>query len=462
MTVPGRLRRLAVRVVGLVLLVAFAAVVPTAPGSDAAVPAAPLPAGWCGPDETALDRPDTVIGSQVHVVYAVADGEPSRFAEFAPLIARDLAGVDEWWRAQDPTRTPRFDLAAFPGCDTEFGGLDISSIRLEPGADTTSSNGALVSAVERALAANGAVDTKKYLVYLDAAPPFDVCGVSRASSTRGGALIPSIVLLQGYAGCFVERVGTGDDWPAAIAAHELLHSLSDPFVRAQPPNACADASHVCDGLVDILAADPFSPSKLSQRVLDLNHDDYYAHGEARWDVQDSAWLWQLDQPAGELTVHVDGDAGGTLRIGTDAACTTTCTYRAAFSTVPVVAEAPVESVFVGWTGNCANDDSDEVARCDVGVIGPVAARADFAPAYTLRVTAGVGGRVTVTGEDEPCLAYCLVDAAAGRRTMLVARADPRYEFVRWRGACRGTGRRCVVRAPAAASREAVAVFRTES
>ena len=121
----------------------------------------------------------------------------------------------------------------------------------------------------------------------------------------------------------------------AIAAHELLHSLSDPFVRAQPPNACPDESHVCDGRVDILATDPFSPPKLSQRLLDLNHDDYYAHADPRWDVQDSAWLWQLDQPSGQLTTHVDGDAGGSVRIGTDAVCATTCTYRAGFSIVPV-------------------------------------------------------------------------------------------------------------------------------
>src|SRR5947207_277825 len=92
---------------------------------------APLPGAWCGTDETAADRPDLVAGKQVHVVYAYPSDSPDRFVEFAPKIARDLAGMDSWWRSQDPTRTPRLDLAAFPGCDSEFGALDISSVRLQ-------------------------------------------------------------------------------------------------------------------------------------------------------------------------------------------------------------------------------------------------------------------------------------------------------------------------------------------
>ena len=35
-------------------------------------------------------------------------------ATWSRAIVRDLAGVDTWWRSQDPLRTPRFDLADVP------------------------------------------------------------------------------------------------------------------------------------------------------------------------------------------------------------------------------------------------------------------------------------------------------------------------------------------------------------
>ena len=86
--------------------------------------AAPLPSAWCGTDEVATDRPDLVAERQMHVIYAYPSDSPDRFTAVARDIIRDLAGVDSWWRSQDPTRTPRFDLATFPNCDNEFGALD--------------------------------------------------------------------------------------------------------------------------------------------------------------------------------------------------------------------------------------------------------------------------------------------------------------------------------------------------
>src|SRR5689334_18244598 len=88
-------------------------------------------AQWCGgTDETAVDRADTVGGQQIHVVYAHASDVPDHFAQDVPKIVRDVAGVDAWWRGQDPTRTPRFDLAPFLFCGSKFGALDISSVQL--------------------------------------------------------------------------------------------------------------------------------------------------------------------------------------------------------------------------------------------------------------------------------------------------------------------------------------------
>jgi hypothetical protein len=109
----------------LLAVVVACALVPAAPAA-----AAPLPNSWCGPDESPKDRPDLVVGKQVHVVYAYPTDWADRFGDMARTIVRDLAGVDTWWRSQDPLRTPRFDLAAFPDCPTEFGNVDVSSMPL--------------------------------------------------------------------------------------------------------------------------------------------------------------------------------------------------------------------------------------------------------------------------------------------------------------------------------------------
>ena len=78
---------------------------------------------WCGASQpTALDRkPDGDLSSlrNVHVTYAVPADATSRFATFASAIATDTAAVDAWWRREDPSRTPRYDLFAFPGCTSE-------------------------------------------------------------------------------------------------------------------------------------------------------------------------------------------------------------------------------------------------------------------------------------------------------------------------------------------------------
>src|SRR5262249_52502108 len=88
-------------------------------------------AGWCGADRVAPDRlPAAVAGSRVPVVSAApADGE-DRFSASATPIVADLSALDAWWRREDPTRTLRFDLFAFPSCPGGLDVLDLSTVRL--------------------------------------------------------------------------------------------------------------------------------------------------------------------------------------------------------------------------------------------------------------------------------------------------------------------------------------------
>src|SRR5438552_119644 len=80
-----------------------------------------------------------------------------------------------------------------------------------------------------------------------------------------------------------------------VGAHELIHALGalPDGDRAHP--CPGDAGHPCDSTSDILY--PYaSGGPLSSLILDVNHDDYYAHPDSDpWvDIQDSRWLHRLD------------------------------------------------------------------------------------------------------------------------------------------------------------------------
>src|SRR6185312_807014 len=147
------------------------------------------PSEWCGPRESATDLPDSVTSYQVHVIYAVGADGLDNLASRATPIARDLAMDASWWQAQDPTRTPRFDMASFPGCDSQFGNLDISSVRL-PGTvaewEALGTQDALTR-VRTSLTTTFTDTHKKYVVYLDTPVASDKCGVALSGLTQNAS-----------------------------------------------------------------------------------------------------------------------------------------------------------------------------------------------------------------------------------------------------------------------------------
>ncbi len=245
-----RVRIGAAVVVGLLLIV----------GTPVIASAAPTPSEWCGPGESATDLPDAVTSYQVHVIYAIAADGPDNFGSRVTPIVRDLAMGDSWWQSQDPTRTLRFDLASFPGCDSTFGSLDISSVRL-PGTvaewEALGPQDALTRA--RTSLASTFTDThKKYVVYLDTPVASDKCGVALSGLTQSAyAGASAVVFLQPTAtrNCLVGGLGTGA-YPAMVVFHELIHTLQPSptsIATATPPHLC-DGNHVCDDSQDIMAS----------------------------------------------------------------------------------------------------------------------------------------------------------------------------------------------------------------
>jgi hypothetical protein len=218
----------------LLLVVLLIAAAPQA--ARAAAPFTP----WCGGgEEAAADRqPDAVSAFQIHVVYALPSDGTDRFAERVSLIDTDAAAMDVWWRGQDPTRTPRFDLHTFSACASIFGQLDVSFARLPHDGAFYGSTGEQYRLIRSDLDAAGFGDPdKKYLVYYDgpalAKGAGVVCGQSETGITEGGPSAYSIVYLGDFcaSGLGVGGVAT------VTATHELIHGLN-ALVTPGPPHPC--------------------------------------------------------------------------------------------------------------------------------------------------------------------------------------------------------------------------------
>jgi hypothetical protein len=393
----------------LLVLLAAAAALWGAPGAFAA--------GWCGSGESAVDRPDTTTGAQVHAIWAIPADSPDTFATGAGQIADDLASISAWWVGQDPTRTPRIDSAPFPAGTC----ADISFVRLpQPASAFVGASGALLT-VESDLATTGFGNLfKKYIVYFDGpSVQENVCGISDGNFSSGPTF--SLVLLSGCQGIPTD----------GIAAHELLHGLGALPLGA--PNACtaannplgpvADPGHPCDSPQDVLYP-VTNGTPLAQLVLDVNHDDYYGHSGTWDDLQDSAWLHQLAAPVISLSVKIVG-AGDVASVVPGVDCRSSCTTQwDGGSETGLLAQASPGKRFVGWTGACTGR-----ADCNVTLGGTTSVTATFGPTR-VPVALGKTGKGTVT-----CTPKCGKTFTAGSRLTLHAVPAKGWKFASWTGDC---------------------------
>lgn len=242
---------------------------------------------WCGTDSSAVDRlPDATPGYAVHVVYVRPPGGPDRFGEVAPRIVGDAAAIEAWWRSQDATRSPRFDL--FPvACATAFGSLDITNVEL---AQAFGDIRGAFNAIRLQLASVGFNEPEKiYLVYYDGST-----GQSGLDRVCGQGAEPAGFGSPGMAVIYLDSCGAteGDSLRPVVAVHEFVHTLG--AVDDAAPHACNDG-HLCDFALDLLAAS-LSGEELEAHVLDAGRDDYYGHSGSWTDVQDSLFLERLDSP----------------------------------------------------------------------------------------------------------------------------------------------------------------------
>jgi hypothetical protein len=323
---------------------------------------------WCGTDVAATDRPDAVAGRQVHVIYAIPSDGVDRFALFGSGISTDLSAGAAWWQRQDPTRVPRFDLAA-SSCFPSLGALDISDVRLPRDSNFYSAAGGTFRLLNGDLVAAGfSNQNKKYLVYYDSPSPLTdgICGQGHEDAVNGGAagyaavfIAPNLESSPFESGC--GEVETPDDrggYSAIVAIHELLHTFGalDTNSNPGPPHACPGTpAHACDNPLDIM--EPAGETYwLDETFLDFGNDDYYAHSGAWWDVQDSTWLRHLNEPTFTLDLTTgEGVATTTSDLpGVDCRGAAHCVSTWDANTAVVLSAAPAPGYArVVWGGACA-------------------------------------------------------------------------------------------------------------
>ena len=419
----------------LALAAAAVAAAWVAPAAQSAVE----PVRWCGTDRSQADRSrDRMGGPQIHVVYAIpADGE-DRFDALSSGLATDVAAIDAWWRREDPTRAPRFDLFDFPNCESRFGLLDLSFVRLPQPTAALSPVRSRFETIAGTLASSFqfANESKKYLVFYDGTVSGNVCGTASGSPTRGGPFSYAVIYLRASCGTAVG----GGQGNALVAAHELIHMLGALPDGAR--NTCdGDDGHPCDSPLDILW--PFLELDLLDQVtLDVNRDDYYGHAGTWFDLQDSFWL--LDTAAQfPLSLRVVGSGEiGSAPDGQSCAAACSAEWDGA-TVVDLRAFAASGFKFTGWSGACRGTNPS----CRVETTGPLEAVATFRRIRLL--TLAIGGRGAVTATGVRCTRTCRLQRADGETLSLRARPTRGWKFVRWTGACRGTKPTCRVRLNAA-------------
>ena len=266
---------------------------------------------------SATDRSPDVGSPNIHVIYAFPADGADRFAERAHEIVNDLAAIDLWWRRQDPTRAPRFDLFPFPGCTTKLGALDISKVRLpQPssyyapdttGAATGRSRHLRIQEALNAAPFEFGHPAKKYLGFYDAPTADDGCagGTHRPTDNR-----------------WIVRLRVGLPRRDRLLPRTPADAGEPP--ESPPTNSCTCWA-LCRGPSRTPArrtpvpirpmsatarrtSSPESRRPSTRESLDVGRDDYYGHSGSWWDVQDSPYLGS-QIPLGVTVSPAQGTSG---------------------------------------------------------------------------------------------------------------------------------------------------------
>jgi hypothetical protein len=392
-------------------------------------------AAWCGTAAQADRVPNAVAGNPIHWVYLIPSDGVDGFGTVSTAMQSDAEQIDSWWRGNDPTRTPRNDLASF-ACGAQ---LDLTTVRSSRSSAQFMSLGGRFSGIVGTLEQAGLTSPfTKYVVYYDG--PIDddnICGQGGSDSNGFGV---GVVYYRSCAG-----VST-----AAVAAHEFLHTIG--AVPTGAPNECTGdaSSHTCDNEADLMYP-AVGSGPLSVKVLDPGRNDYYGHSGAWLDTQDSAWLVRLDSQA-QLALSVSGPGSVSADVP-GLQCSSNCTTTWNSGQPLALTATPVTGAkLVRWAGACSGS-----AGCNLTVSPGARLSALFAPA-TFRLTVAVTGRGAVrsSGAGIACPSRCSASFPSYSPVRLTPSPAKGWKLRSWSGACRGLKKACTV--PMSAVTNARATF----
>jgi hypothetical protein len=392
-------------------------------------------ATWCGAAAQADRAPNGIAGNPVHWVYVIPSDGADNLASLGSVMQSDAEEIDGWWKGQDPTRTPRNDVATF-SCGVQ---LDITTLRTTRSSAQLSPLDGRFSGIVDALDQAG-LDSSltKYVVYYDGPTAEEnVCGQGGSDSSGFG------VAVVYYRSC--SGIST-----AAVAAHEVLHTFG--AVPLGAPNDCGgeNSGHTCDDVRDLMYP-ALGGEPLASKLLDPGRNDYYGHSGNFADTQDSAWLVRLDGQAPlALTVSgpgsVSADVPGLLCA---ASCTTTWNSG---QQLALTATPSAGARLLRWGGACSG-----AAGCTLTVAPGVAVSALFAPA-SFRLTVAVTGKGAVRSSNAgiTCRPRCSAAFPSFSPVRLTATPAKGWKLRSWSGACRGAKKTCTL--PMSAATNARATF----
>jgi hypothetical protein len=395
-----------------------------------ALGAAP-PASPALPRATA-DRPDDVVGPQVHVMYVVPSDGSDRARDTDGEIVGSVESWQRWLRGHTGGRGLRLD--------TFQGQLDVTFFRL---VTTDAAAKALPeAAIETELAAAHFDAPKKiYAVYYD--------GGSTAACGFGSTRYPAEFLLgsdsRNGSTCAGQPIGLSPPGYLDFAMlHEIVHGLG--YVPPCAPHALPNL-HVGDSPLDLMWGGGGPWADLAQMQLDVGHDDYFEAFLPGCPDLSGSRFFEGGGAALDLDVSNEGAAAGDVVVTADGRLPTTCsggacpTYYDTWPSPTVTLTAEIHSVterFVGWRGACEGD----AFTCTVTMESSKQVGATFVmrSPVPLRVAVSGSGRVRSVPGAISCPRRCSATFAYETRVDLRARPARGWRFAGWRGADECTGR----------------------
>lgn len=223
-------------------------------------------------ERSTVDRPDDFTGYQVHVMYVLPSDGIDEELDVNGALATSVDAFQKWLEGQTGGQKLRIDT--FEGeLDITFSQLGLTEVEL-------ANNGPFIrDALEASLKVAGFNDPYKiYAVYYGGnaletcgggAWPPDLVGTVAAVYLKGTYADPSI------RPCADNPLAPNEDTPGYLdfsMLHEIFHTMG--IVPECGPNHTR-RGHSSDDPSDLMYAgdEGWQPS-----ILDINHDDYYGHG----------------------------------------------------------------------------------------------------------------------------------------------------------------------------------------